>query len=496
MERILNLETIKYLGKKVKVCGWVQTIRSHGKIVFIDLRDRSGILQLVFTPHQSKLGAGQAPENKNLYELAQTLRPEWVIGVEGIIEERPAGMINPKIETGKVELHPSHIEVFSQAKTLPFPIDTLGYEVNEEKRLKYRYLDLRRERLRRNLEIRQKVIQFIRDFLQKEGFIEVETPILTKSTPEGARDFLVPSRLYPGKFYALPQSPQQYKQLLQVAGLEKYFQIARCLRDEDPRADRQAEHTQLDIEMSFISQEDILNLTERLYSNLVKKLFPEKKILKIPFPRITYQEAMEKYKIEKPDLRKGKKDPNELAFCFVTDFPMFEWHEKEKRWGAMHHPFTKPQVKEDKSSFPPSSHRWDSVTDDIEEIKKHPEKILAYQYDFVLNGVEIGGGSIRTTNLDVLTAVFEVLGHKKEEIKKQFSNYFEAFSYGVPPHGGIAPGIDRFLAVVLNEPNIQEVIAFPKTGDNCDLMMDVPAEVTEEQLKELHIKIVKSIKKQ
>ena len=326
MERILNLETIKYLGKKVKVCGWVQTIRSHGKIVFIDLRDRSGILQLVFTPHQSKLGAGQAPENKNLYELAQTLRPEWVIGVEGIIEERPAGMINPKIETGKVELHPSHIEVFSQAKTLPFPIDTLGYEVNEEKRLKYRYLDLRRERLRRNLEIRQKVIQFIRDFLQKEGFIEVETPILTKSTPEGARDFLVPSRLYPGKFYALPQSPQQYKQLLQVAGLEKYFQIARCLRDEDPRADRQAEHTQLDIEMSFISQEDILNLTERLYSNLVKKLFPEKKILKIPFPRITYQEAMEKYKIEKPDLRKGKKDPNELAFCFVTDFPMFEWH--------------------------------------------------------------------------------------------------------------------------------------------------------------------------
>jgi aspartyl-tRNA synthetase len=301
----------------------------------------------------------------------------------------------------------------------------------------------------------------------------VETPILTKSTPEGARDFLVPARLQPGKFYALPQSPQQYKQLLMVAGLEKYFQIARCLRDEDPRADRQAEHTQLDIEMSFSTQEDILNLTERLYSNLVKKLFPEKKILKIPFPRITYREAMEKYQTEKPDLRKDKKNPDELAFCFVTDFPMFEWHEEEKRWGAMHHPFTKPQ------------------TDNIKEIKENPKNVLAYQYDFVLNGVEIGGGSIRTTNLDVLTAVFEVLGHKKEEVRKQFSNYFGAFSYGVPPHGGIAPGIDRFLAILLNEPNIREVIAFPKTGDNRDLMMDVPAEVTEEQLKELHIKIIK-----
>lgn len=466
MERILNRETTKYFGKKVKVCGWVQTIRSHGKIIFVDLRDRSGILQLVFTP-----------EKEELYKMAQKLRPEWVIGVEGTIQKRPAGMINPKIETGNVELHPLNIEVFSQAKTLPFPVDTPGYEINEEARLKYRYLDLRRERMRKNLEIRQKVIQFMRGYLIKEGFIEVETPILTKSTPEGARDFLVPSRLQPGKFYALPQSPQQYKQLLMVAGLEKYFQIARCLRDEDPRADRQAEHTQLDIEMSFSTQEDVLNLTERLYSNLVKKLFPEKRILKIPFPRITYQEAMEKYKTEKPDLRKNREDKNELAFCFITDFPMFEWHENpstssgQGRWGAMHHPFTKPQ------------------TEDIKKIKENPEKILAHQYDFVLNDVEIGGGSIRTTNLDVLSAVFEVLGHKKEEVKKQFSNYFEAFSFGVPPHGGIAPGIDRFLAVVLNEPNIREVIAFPKTGDNRDLMMDVPAEVTKEQLKELHIKI-------
>jgi len=463
MERILNVETTEYSGKKVKVAGWVQTIRAHGKILFIDLRDKSGLVQIVFSPKPTL----------KVYGLARSLKPEWVVEVIGEVNKRPEGMKNPKIKTGGIEIQAESLEVLSKSKTLPFPIDTPGYEINEEKRLKYRYLDLRRERMRKNLIWRQKVIQFMREFLIKEGFIEVETPLLTKSTPEGARDFLVPSRLEPGKFYALPQSPQQYKQLLQVAGFEKYFQIARCLRDEDPRADRQAEHTQLDIEISFSTQEDILNLAERLYSNLVKKLFPEKKILKIPFPRITYKDSMKKYKIDKPDLRVNKNNSDELAFCFITDFPMFEWHEEEKRWGAMHHPFTKPQ------------------TEDIEEIKKHPEKILAHQYDFVLNGVEIGGGSIRTTNLDVLTAVFEVLGHKKEEIKKQFSNYFEAFSYGVPPHGGIAPGIDRFLAVVLNEPNIREVMAFPKTGDNRDLMMDVPSEVTEEQLKELRIKITK-----
>jgi len=466
MTRTEIKETKNCVNQKVKVCGWVQTVRSHGKILFIDLRDRSGILQVVFTP-----------KNEKLYELAQKLRPEWVILVEGEIQKRPAGMLNPKIETGSIELHSEKLEVFSEAKTLPFAIDTTGYEINEEKRLKYRYLDLRRERLRKNLEMRQKVIQFMRNFLIKEGFIEIETPILTKSTPEGARDFLVPARLQAGKFYALPQSPQQYKQLLQVAGIEKYFQVARVFRDEDPRADRQAEHTQLDIEMSFTSEEDILNLVERLYLDLVKKLFPEKRITKIPFIRMTYKEAMEKYKSDKPDLRNNKNNPDELAFAFIVDFPMFEWSDVEKSWGATHHPFTMPQ------------------TSDINKIKKEPEKILAHQYDFVLNGYEIGGGSLRTTNLDVLLAVFEVLGHKTAEIKKQFSNYFEAFSYGVPPHGGIAPGIDRFLAVVLNEPNIREVMAFPKTGDNRDLMMQTPAEVSAEQLKQLHIKIVKGKKK-
>jgi len=458
MKRILVLETKDKVGKRVKVAGWVNTIRSHGKIVFVDLRDRSGLVQIVFPPDQ---------------RLAKSLRPEWVVEVFGEVRERPKGMENPKIETGAIEILAEGLEIFSEAKTLPFSIDTLGYEIKEEKRLKFRYLDLRRERLKRNLKIRQKVIQFMRDFLQKRDFVEVETPILTKSTPEGARDFLVPSRLYPGKFYALPQSPQQYKQLLQVSGIERYFQIARCLRDEDPRADRQPEFAQLDIEMSFVEQEDILNLIEELFIKLVKKLFPEKKITKIPFLRITYKETMKKYKSDRPDIRRDKKSKNELAFLWVINFPMFEWKETEKRWDTMHHPFTRPQ------------------TEDIEEIKRNPEKILAFQYDLILNGEEIGGGSLRSYKPEILEAVFEVMGHTKKEAREKFRHLFESFEYGVPPHGGIALGIDRFLAVALNEPNIREVIAFPKTGDSRDLMMDMPSEATEKQLKELHLKIMK-----
>ena len=487
MERILTRETIKYLNKKVKVAGWVNTRRAHGKIIFIDLRDRSGILQLVFAPSASSGQApskdsGQAPQNGAVYDTAQELRPEWVISVEGTVKERPKGMINPKIETGEIELEVTNLEILSKAKTLPFPIDTDGYDINEEIRLRYRYLDLRRERMKRNLIYRQKVLHFMREFLKNEDFIEIETPILTKSTPEGARDFLVPSRLQPGNFYALPQSPQQYKQLLQVSGLEKYFQIPKCFRDEDPRADRQAEFTQLDIEMSFIEQEDILELIERLYIAVVKELFPKKKIKEIPFPRIPYKEVMEKYNSDKPDLRNDKKDPDELAFAFIVDFPMFEWRKEDPsnssgqekgRWDAVHHPFTRPQI------------------EDIKEIKKNPEKILAYQYDFVLNGYEVGGGSLRSYKKETLEAVFEIMGHKKQDIKEKFGHLLEAFDYGVPPHGGIAPGLDRFLAIILNEPNIREVMAFPKTGDNRDLMMEAPSEVEEEQLRELHIKTVK-----
>jgi len=460
MKRILNIETNNRFGESVKVAGWVDSIRSHGKIIFIDLRDRSGILQLI-----------SIPGNEEAYNKAKELRPEWVVEVVGKVGKRPSKMVNPKIETGKIEIAIENLKILSKAKTLPFSIEGDGYDINEEKRMKYRYLDLRRKRMKKNLIGRQKVIQFMRNFLQKENFVEVETPILTKSTPEGARDFIIPSRLRPGNFYALPQSPQQYKQLLQVAGIEKYFQIARCFRDEDPRADRQAEFTQLDIEMSFVNQEDILDLIERLYISLIKKLFPEKKIQKIPFPRISYKKAMEKYKIDKPDLRKNKDNPDELAFAFIVDFPMFEWKKEENRWDAVHHPFTRPQ------------------TEDIKIIKKDPGKILAFQYDFVLNGYEIGGGSLRSYKPEILETVFEIMGHKKSEIRQKFGHLLKAFEYGVPPHGGIAPGIDRFLAILFNEPNIREVIAFPKTGDSRDLMMGAPSEVSENQLRELGIKI-------
>jgi len=462
MKRKLTSEIIDLIGEKVKLSGWVDCRRDHGKIIFIDLRDKDGLVQLVF------LGS-----DKDLYQLAETLRSEWVISVEGEVRGRPEKMVNLDMITGKIEIAVEKLEVLSQAKTLPFDINTNGYDIHEEKRLTYRYLDLRRGRMKKNLMLRDKVIQFMRRQLGEKGFIEVETPILTKSTPEGARDYLVPSRLNPGNFYALPQSPQQYKQLLMVAGFERYFQVARCFRDEDTRGDRQPEFTQLDIETSFWGQEEILEMTEALFVETVKKFCPEKEITQIPFPRITYGEAMEKYQTDRPDLRKDKNNPDELAFCFVVDFPAFEWREEEKRWDAVHHPFTRPQ------------------TTDIEEMKRIPDKILAYQYDLVLNGSEIGGGSLRTYNPDVLAATFEIMGHTWAAIYEKFGHLLEAFEYGVPPHGGIAFGLDRFFAILNNEPSIREVIAFPKTSDGRDLMMGAPAGVDEEQLKELKIGIIK-----
>jgi aspartyl-tRNA synthetase len=467
MKRIPIDQTKQYQNQVVKVAGWVNSLRPHGKVIFLDLRDKTGFLQIVFSQDS----------NPKDFQLAKEIRPEWVIEVEGKINRRPKGTENPNLLTGEIEMTASKLKIYSQAKTLPFSIADEGYQIKEEKRLKYRYLDLRRKRLQRNLELRQKIIHFIRSFLIEKGFLEIETPILTKSTPEGARDFLVPARLQPGLFYALPQSPQQYKQLLQVAGFEKYFQIARCFRDEDPRADRQAEFTQLDIEMSFVEQEEVLSLVEEIFSALIKNFFPEKKITKIPFFKMTHQKAIENFQSDRPDLRKNKEDKEELAFGWVLDFPMFEWKEKEKRWDTVHHPFTRPK------------------TEDIEKIKKEPEKILAFQYDLVLNGQELGGGSLRSYKPEILEAVFEVLGHKKKEIKEKFGHLLEAFKYGVPPHGGIALGLDRVLAVILGEKNIREVIAFPKTGDSRDLMMNAPSEVTKEQLEELHLKIVKPKKK-
>ena len=461
MHKFLISETAKHIGEKVKVSGWVNTRRAHGKILFIDIRDRSGVLQLVFGPF-----------NKEIYEKVQNLRSEWVIEVSGQIVKRPENMINPKIETGQVEMSVDEITVLSESETLPFSIEDDGYDINEEIRMKYRYLDLRRDRLKQNLIMRHKTLQFIRNFLEREGFVEIETPILTKSTPEGARDYVVPSRLNPGKFYALPQSPQQYKQLLMVAGMEKYFQIAKCLRDEDPRGDRQPEFTQLDMELSFVEEEDVIELNERLLISIVQNLFPEKKIQEIPFPRISYKDAMAKYKTDRPDLRKDKSDPNLLAFCWVIDFPFFE-KDDEGKWTFTHNPFSAA-----KKEF----------IDDL-MAKKNIEKILTTQYDIALNGFEIGGGSIRNHRPESLEKVFEIMGYKNDVISDKFGHMMEAFKFGAPPHGGIAWGLERLIAILRNEPNIREVMAFPKTGDGRDLMMAAPAEIDKKQLKELHIKI-------
>ena len=453
MKRVLALETKEKIGQKVRLCGWVNSHRDHGKLVFIDLRDRSGIVQIV--------------GGKELGDL----RPEDVIEIEGKVIKRLKQAINTKIPTGKVEIKCQKVDILAKARELLFPINTDGYKINEELRLKYRYLDLRRSRLVRNLELRHKAIRFIRDWLDQKGFIEIETPILTKSTPEGARDFIVPSRLQPGKFYALPQSPQQYKQLLMVAGFEKYYQIARCFRDEDSRADRAyGDFTQLDIEMSFTSQKAILELTEGLFASLIKKLMPEKKISQIPFPILSYQESMKKYKTDKPDLRKNKKDKDELAFCFIVDFPLFE-KTPEKEIAPMHHPFTAPK------------------DEDVPLLDSNLMKVRSWQHDFVLNGFEIGGGSMRITNPEIQKKIFKILGHTTDEIQKKFGHLLKAFRFGVPPHGGIAPGIDRFLMVVLNEPSLREVIAFPMTSGGKTAVMDAPSKVELGQLKELGIKL-------
>jgi len=463
MKRTLNIDTTKKIGEEVLLKGWVDNIRAHGKIIFIDLRDSTGITQVVFTPKM----------DENTYALVKSeVKPEYIVEILGDVNERPENMKNSEIATGSIEIKAKDIKILSKAKTMPFPIEGDGYEINEKYRLEYRYIDLRRNRLKRNLKKRFETISLMRDILKEKDFVEIETPILSKSTVEGAREFIVPSRNFKGKFYGLAQSPQQYKQLLISAGYEKYFQIARCLRDEDPRGDRQAEFTQLDLEMAFPDgEEEIMNLMEEIYIKVVKEVFKEKHITQIPFPRMTYKEAMEKYGSDKPDMRKDKNDKDELAFWFITDFPMFEWKAEYKKWGACHHPFTLPQEK------------------DLEKIKTDQANISAHQFDLVLNGFEIAGGSLRTHDIDLLTTCFEAMGHKEEDVREQFKHYFDAFEYGIPPHGGIASGLDRFFAVALNEESIREVIAFPKTGDNKDLMMGSPSSVSEKQLKELGIKI-------
>ena len=572
------------VGQKVTLAGWVHRRRDHGGLVFIDLRDREGLVQVVFNPDVSKGG----------HKVATRLRHEYVVKVTGEVAKRPPGTENPKLATGEVEVIAEETEILNPSKTPPFDVSE-DVEVDENLRLKYRYLDLRRGRMRDNIILRHRVIKFIRDFLDAKGFIEIETPILIKSTPEGARDYLVPSRLHPGRFYALPQSPQQLKQLLMVAGFEKYFQIARCFRDEDLRADRQPEFTQLDLEMSFIDEEDILSLMEELFIALVENVKPSMRVM-TPFPRLSYLDAMERYGIDKPDLRFGVEirdlsniaaqsdfavfrtaledggkvkgicapgcahysrrqleelaefvqargaqglvtlplapekeqaksvaarfvtreqtgemaarfeakegdlllivagkpsvvegalsalrlevarrlelaDPNLLVFCFILDYPLLEWSEEEGRWEPMHHPFTAPK------------------DEDIPLLDTAPERVHAKHYDLVCNGCELSSGSIRIHKRELQEKVFRLLGYGKEEVTQRFGHLLEAFEYGAPPHGGIAPGIDRVVMILAGEETIRDVIPFPKNQSAMDMMFDAPSPVSEEQLRELHLRL-------
>jgi len=583
--------TPQHIGETVQLAGWVHRRRDHGGLIFLDLRDRSGLAQVVFDPQ----------EVAEAHATADTVRNEWVISVEGKIAKRPEGTENPRMATGEIEVRAVRTSVLNPAKTPPFYINEES-EVDEALRLRYRYLDLRRERMAQNLRMRHRLVKIIRDELDDRDFLEIETPILIKSTPEGARDYLVPSRVNPGHFYALPQSPQQLKQLLMVAGVERYFQIARCFRDEDLRADRQPEFTQLDLEMSFVDESDILSLMEILYVRIVEEIAPEKRLPK-PFPRITHAEALERYGSDKPDLRFGMQlhdlseiasgsglgvltgaleqggvvngilapgsagfsrreldqltdivrehgarglvsiglegeagapvaalqedgvrsavsshlsvetvrafgaaleaklgdlalivagpedvvraslsalrnelgerlglaDPNELAFAFVTDFPLFERHEDSGRWGSVHHPFTAPRP------------------EDIGKLDSAPGEVLSRAYDAVVNGYEVASGSIRIHDQGLQGRIFGILGYTEEQTRDRFGHLLEAFEYGAPPHGGFASGIDRLAAVLAGDANIREVIPFPKTQTGQDLMTSAPSIVEEEQLADLHL---------
>ena len=450
----------KEVGKKVILSGWVESVRTHGKIGFISLRDRYGVTQVFL--------------GKDFSDNLIDLRRESVVRIEGEVKKRPEA--NKKLKTGEIEVSAAKFEVISHAEPLPLELEDV--ESNEDTRLKYRYLDLRRPEMQNNIILRHKAIKVLRDYYDKEEFVEITTPILTKSTPEGARDYLVPSRLHKGKFYALPQSPQQYKQLLMLAGYDKYLQIAPCFRDEAARAHRApGEFYQLDVEMSYVEQEDILNLVEKSMIDLVNKVFPEKKFTKVPFPRIPYDEAMKKYKTDSPDIRKNKKDSDELGFCWIVDFPLFQKQTKEdffhgagQEWGPSHHMFTMPKE------------------EDIASLDKDPGKARSYQHDLVLNGYECGGVSIRIHDPKIQSKIFDLIGFSKEQ-KKEFEHLLEAFKYGVPPHGGIALGIDRLLMVIMGKNNIRELIAFPKDKNAKDPVMDAPSKVTKGQLDEVGLKL-------
>jgi aspartyl-tRNA synthetase len=464
MQRIYIKDTAEKTGEEVKLNGWIAVRRDHGKLIFLDLRDKTGIIQLVVNPKVSA----------EAHAAAADVRNEYVLEVEGKINPRMENQINTELATGKIELEVTKLTVLSKAQALPFEVNVDTKKVNEEARMKYRYLDLRSDRMTKNLRLRYKAATLVREYLNKEGFVEIETPMLTKSSPEGARDFLVPSRLQPGNFYALPQAPQQYKQLLMIAGFEKYFQLARAMRDEDLRGDRQLEHTQIDLEMSFVKERDVLDLVEGLMIYVAESC--GKKIWKKPFPVFTHEEAIKQFGADKFDLREssstGEKDPDVMAFAWVVDFPLFEKDEDGKLTFA-HNPFSAPKAEH------------------VDSLMKgeNLESLRAQQYDLVCNGFELASGGVRISNPDVQRKVFEIMGLTPEQTEERFGHLIHAYEYGAPPHAGMAPGFDRLVMLLANEENIREVIAFPVNSSGQTSVMDAPSPATEKQLKELHIKV-------
>jgi aspartyl-tRNA synthetase len=455
----------EHIGSTTIIKGWINVRRDQGKLVFLDFRDATGVVQGVVLPGSAAM------------EVAKDVREEFVVEVRGQVNERPERNKKQGVINGDIELEILSITVLNESRTVPFPIDGDTREVGESSRLQYRYLDLRNQRMARNIRMRSAIQQLVRTWLIARNFTEVDTPLLSAPTPEGSRSYVVPSRTNPGNFYSLPQSPQQYKQLLMVAGLERYFQFARCMRDEDTRGDRQPEFTQLDMELSFVTEEDVMRLNEELLITLVRELYPEKKIQQVPFPRMTYKDAMEQYGTDRPDIRENPEDPNVLAFLWVVDFPMFEPTNTQDNvdgtgdWTFTHNPFSKPRD-EHFAQF--------MAGENVGEI-------LTTQYDITLNGYEIGGGSIRNHKPEALRKTFEIMGYSPERIEANFGHMLEALSFGAPPHGGIAWGFERLVMILHNEPNIREVIPFAKTGDGSDLMMKAPAPISAAQRKELGI---------
>ncbi len=446
-----------FKDQEVVLCGWVHRRRDLGKLIFIDIRDRYGITQVVFVPSVSP----------KAHEIAQKLGPEFVVKIKGSVSVRPPKNVNPDSSTGDIELLAKELEILNTAKVPVFEIDD-HIEAGEDIRLTYRYLDIRRKKVRDALVLRHQVCAAIRSFLNQEKFTEIETPVLTKSTPEGARDFLVPSRLTPGTFYALPQSPQLFKQILMVSGMDRYYQIVKCFRDEDLRADRQPEFTQLDMEMSFVDEEFIYALTERLYQHIFKTVLNID--LPIPFPRLTHAEAMAKYNSDKPDIRKDKSNAKEFAFLWVVDFPLLKYNTEEKRWDSEHHPFT---------GINPA---------DLPHLESGQyDKVRGRCYDLVLNGNEIGSGSVRIHQRELQQKIFDVIGLPKEEAQSRFGFLLQAFEYGAPPHAGVAYGIDRIITILTGNESIRDCIAFPKTQKGTCLMTDAPSKVDSKQLKELGV---------